>query len=117
MKTLTTVRSLAIGKANTLQRCHRHLEALRPAFAEWADGEIYVCKKTGSYRYRFGAQSKSPAPWSKLAVQIFESPAAFAFAAMVLAPAVVEAAPVEQPKPATVETSGRANIIHLARVA
>jgi hypothetical protein len=82
---LTQIRSAAIGKANTLQRAARHLETLRPAFAEWASGDIYVCKKTGEYRYRFDERSKSIAPWSKTAREVFASPEAFAFAAMVLA--------------------------------
>lgn len=117
-KSVTEIRSLGFTKINRLVRAHAHLATLRPAFAEWQAGEIYVCKKTASYRYRFGEKSKSPAPWSKVAESLFDSPAAFAFAAMVLAPAVVE--PVEKPEPVAAQpapATGRANIIQLARVA
>lgn len=115
---VTEIRSLGLSKINRLVRAHAHLAELHPAFAEWSAGEIYVCKKTGSYRYRFGEKSKSPAAWSAIAERLFESPAAFALAAMVLgkpqAPAEKPAA-VAQPAPAP--TSERANIIQLAKVA
>lgn len=112
MNALTKIRSLAIAKANGLQRCHRNLAQLTPAFAEWSAGEIYVCKKTGAYRYRFGDASKSVAPWDALARGIFATPAAFAFAAMVLGGKL----PAAITKPAPVST-GRANIIALAAAA
>jgi hypothetical protein len=125
MNTLSHIRSLAIGRANTLQSCHRAAPELRSAFAEWNAGDIYVCKKTGDYRYRYGTDSKAVAPWSKLALQTFPSVAAFAFAAIVLGPAAAPAAepkaaqsgsksPKRDPKPAGNETNGRANIIALA---
>lgn len=120
-KSVTEIRSLGFTKVNRLVRAHRHLDDLRPAFAEWQAGEIYVCKKTGSYRYRFGERSKSPAPWSKVAEQLFATPAEFALAATVLAPAHVEAAPVEEPTISLVarklEKHERANVIQLARSA
>ncbi|MEQ1862881.1 MAG: hypothetical protein ABMA13_23415 [Chthoniobacteraceae bacterium] len=114
-KSVTEIRSLGFTKVNRLVRAHRHLDDLRPAFAEWQAGEIYVCKKTGSYRYRFGDKSKSPTPWSKLAEQLFDGPAAFALAALVLAPPHVE-------QPAEVDgkshtPSGRADIVALAAAA
>ena len=115
-KSVTEIRSLGFTKVNRLVRAHRHLDDLRPAFAEWQAGEIYVCKKTGSYRYRFGEKSKSPAAWSKVAEQLFESPAAFALAALVLGPAHSE--PAEKPAPAPApEPRHRANIIALASAA
>jgi hypothetical protein len=109
------IRSVGLSKVNSLVRAARHLEELRLAFAQWQAGEIYVCKKTGSYRFRFGEQSKSPAPWSKLAESLFQSPAAFAFAAMVLAPAEPVVA-VPSPGPAT-QPARRANVIALANAA
>lgn len=115
-KSVTEIRSLGFTKVNRLVRAARHLDDLRPAFAEWQSGEIYVCKKTGSYRYRFGEKSKSPAVWSKVAEQLFDSPAAFALAAMVLAPCQDIARPDKKCQDAAVET-GRANIIALASAA
>jgi hypothetical protein len=113
MNSLTHIRSLAIGKANRLQRAARHFDDLRPAFAEWEGGEIYVCKKTGTYRYRFGERSKAVTAWDGLARETFATPADFAFAALVLAEHV-EAAPEEStPKPQA-PPSCRANVITLA---
>lgn len=119
MHTLSQIRSLAIGKANTLQRAARHLDALRPAFAEWNSGDIYICKKTGDYRYRYGTESKAVAPWSKIAQQTFPSTAAFALASLVLGPAPVltdasKPAKPAAPKAKPVGHGGRANIIQLA---
>jgi hypothetical protein len=57
------------------------LKELQPAFAEWIAGQIYVCKKTGAYRYRFGKRSKSKTAWSATATRVFSSPAQFASAA------------------------------------
>lgn len=115
---VTEIRSLGMAKINRLVRAHAHLAELHIAFAEWSAGEIYVCKKTASYRYRFGDKSKSPAPWSAIAERLFESPAAFALAAMVLGKPVekIEAAPA---KPAAIKAPAteRANIIQLAQVA
>lgn len=110
---VSQIRSLGFTKVNSLVRAARHLDDLRPAFAQWQNGEIYVCKKTRSYRYRFGEKSKSPAIWSKVAEQLFDSPAAFALAAMVLSPDMPEPPANQSPKPA-VEPQGRANIIALA---
>jgi len=115
MNPLTRIRSLAIGKANALQRCHRYLDTLMPAFAEWAAGEIYVCRKTGDYRYRFGERSKNLCPWNATAREVFATPAAFAFGAMVFAPDVKPSPAQEKPAPAP--HSQRANIIQLARAA
>lgn len=116
MKALTLIRSTAIAKANRLQRAARHLETLRPAFEAWAAGEIYICKRTGTYRFRFGADSKSVTPWDAIAREIFATPADFAFAAMVLAlddaPKTVDDAPKPAALPA--HTSIRVNVIALA---
>lgn len=110
-----------MSKVNHLVRAAAHLEDLRPGFVEWQSGEIYVCKKTGSYRYRFGDKSKSPTAWSKLAEKLFDSPAAFALAAMVLAPLQVESTeskPVEKPASAPAPAPVvRGNIIALASAA
>lgn len=78
------IRSVGFTKINQLVRAARYYKELRPAFAEWIAGEIYVCKKTGTYRYRFGKRTKSVAPWSEIAARVFSSPEAFAFAAVVL---------------------------------
>jgi hypothetical protein len=116
MKTaLQQIRSIAMTKANRLQRAHRHLASLRPAFAEWGAGEIYVCKKTGTFRYRFGDLSKSVARWDALAREVFATPEAFAFAAMVLG----AEKPLELPdraKPAAKPhaPTHRANVVALA---
>jgi hypothetical protein len=116
MKALTQIRSLAIGKANTLQRAARHLEELKPAFAEWSEGEIYVCKKTGTYRYRFGDRSKSVTAWDAIARETFATPAAFAFAAMVLAepPAPVPQADLRLVPRKLAPVDRRANVVALA---
>lgn len=121
MNSLTQIRSVAIGKANRLQRAARHLDSLRPAFAEWSAGEIYVCKRTGTYRYRFGERSKSVAPWDSVAREVFATPAAFAFAAMVLAPEPTGEEPEADDAPTqggerthAAETPTRGNIIALA---
>jgi hypothetical protein len=76
------------GRAN---RPNGHIIKCRPqpgfskdlvaAFSEWIAGQIYVCKRTGKYRYRFGAASKSVAPWSGTAEKTFTSPIEFASAA------------------------------------
>jgi hypothetical protein len=75
------------------------LKELRLAFAEWMAGEIYVCKKTGAYRYRFGSRSKSKAFWSATATRVFNSPAEFATAAA--AAGVTPAAAKPTPTPVT----------------
>lgn len=79
----TAIRSTGLIKINRLVRAARHLPELLEAFAEWSAGEIYVCKKTATYRYRFGERSKSVTPWSSIAVGLFQSSAEFAFAAAV----------------------------------
>lgn len=114
MNPLTKIRSIAIGKANGLQRCHRHLAQLAPAFAEWSAGEIYVCRKTGTYRYRFGETSKSIAPWDGLARELFATPTAFAFAALVLGPAKTQPNPKPAAKPAS---NGRVDVLSLSKAA
>ena len=106
---------MAGGTARSSYPKRRTKSRRLPAFAEWQAGEIYVCKKTGSYRYRFGERSKSPTGWSKVAEKLFATPAEFALAAVVLAPVHVE--PVEKPSPAPVEQTGRPNIIALASAA
>jgi hypothetical protein len=114
---VTEIRSLGLTKVNRLVRAARHLDDLRPAFAEWINGEIYICKKTGTYRYRFGANSKSVTNWSKCAQELFENPAAFALAATVLgAESALKCSDAEAPRAKKADT-GRANIIKLASVA
>src|SRR4051794_37458592 len=85
------IRSVGFTKINQLVRAARHYKELRPAFAEWIAGDIYVCKKSGTYRYRFGKRSKSVTPWSETALRVFSSPAGFAFAAVVLGPTLRKA--------------------------
>ena len=119
---VTEIRSLGFTKINRLVRAARHLDVLRPAFTEWQAGEIYICKKTGTYRYRHGDKSKSLAPWSKIAQELFDTPAAFALAAMVLesAPAQADKASADVEVAFTVrklEKFERGNIIKLASVA
>ena len=122
MNSLKHVRSTAIAKANRLQGCHRFLAQLAPAFAEWSAGEIYVCKKTGTYRYRFGDKSKSVTSWDAIARKLFATPADFAFAATVLGdelpalPALPAGPAAPLALPAPVKT-GRVNIVSLAEVA
>jgi len=111
MNTISLIRSVGLARINQLARVARHLEVLRPAFLEWAAGDIYVCKKTGDYRYRCGERSKSVAPWSQLARSLFPSPQALAFAAMVLA----ETQPAQLTLPAPREAAaGRIDVIALA---
>jgi len=77
------------------------LKELRPAFAEWMAGEIYVCKRTGAYRYRFGKRSKSKTAWSATATRVFSSPAEFASAAAAAiggAPAPAPTIPQSRPQ-------------------
>jgi hypothetical protein len=118
---VTEIRSLGFKKINRLVRAARHLDGLRPAFAEWQSGEIYICKKTNTYRYRHGDKSKSVAPWSKMVQELFDSPATFALAAMVLettAPEKRAAADVEVAFTVhKLDRSERANVIKLASVA
>lgn len=114
----TAIRSIGVSKINRLVRAASHLDTLRDAFAEWEAGEIYVCKKTATYRYRFGDRSKSVTSWSHIATQLFRSAAEFAFAAAVFAPET----PQEQPAPAqAIQTPAprveRVNVIHLATAA
>lgn len=85
-KSAIAIRRSGVSKTNRLVRAARHIETLTPAFEEWQRGEIYVCSKKHDYRYRFGDRSKSTASWSSVAVQLFATPAEFAFAAMVLGP-------------------------------
>ncbi len=114
----TAIRSIGVTKINRLVRAARHLDTLRDAFAEWEAGEIYVCKKTATYRHRFGERSKSVTAWSHIATELFRSPAEFAFAAAVFAPET----PQEQPAPAQAITAPaprteRVNVIQLANAA
>lgn len=119
-KSTRRIRSVGFTKINQLVRAARHYKELRPAFAEWIAGEIYVCKKTGTYRYRFGERSKSVAPWSETASRVFSSPAGFAFAAVVLGgtlkAAITKAKQIEQATD-VVATPSRVNVIELAEAA
>ncbi|WP_395736296.1 hypothetical protein [Prosthecobacter sp.] len=114
----TAIRSLGVTKTNRLVRAARHLDTLRDAFAEWEAGEIYVCKKTGDYRYRFGDRSKSITSWNAAARELFASPAEFAFAVAVFSPET----PVEQPAAApapqtTAPRSTRVSVLQIANAA
>jgi|ERR1043166_4114003 hypothetical protein len=113
------IRSTGFSKINQLVRAARYYKELRPAFAEWVAGEIYVCKKTGTYRYRFGKRGKSIAPWSATAEKVFSSPAAFAFAAVVLGgtlrACITKAEAIEREQ--TAAAPARVNVIQLARAA
>lgn len=111
----TTILSTGLARVNHLTRAARHLPLLLDAFAEWAAGEIYVCKKTGTYRYRFGERSKGTAAWSSIAVELFPSVADFAFAAAVFH----ESEPIRAACPASAPATsaaagGRVNVIHIA---
>jgi hypothetical protein len=113
MTALHHIRSTAIARANTLPRAARHLHQLRPAFAQWSAGEIYVCRKTGTYRFRNGERGKSVAPWDAVAREIFATPEAFAFAAMVLGKESHSAVPAAKPQPGAASRC-RANVVALA---
>lgn len=110
-KPVTKIRSAGFTKINQLVRAARHLRELRSAFADWNAGEVYVCKKTGEYRYRFGDASKSVTAWSHIARDVFASPSALAFAALVLG----DELPADPVKvvPANV-TASRVNVISMA---
>ena len=116
-KSITQIRRTGLTKINQLVRAASALPQLKPAFAEWQAGEIYVCKKTGTYRYRHGDLSKSTTPWSATAEKIFSSPAAFAFAAMVLAPEHVEEPITKAQEAAKPGPAARANIIQMSQAA
>jgi hypothetical protein len=113
------IRSTGFTKINQLVRAARHLRELRPAFAEWVAGEIYVCKKTATYRYRFGKRGKSVTPWSATAEKVFSSPAAFAFAAVVLGGSLRSAITIAEKieREQTAAAPARVNVIQLAEAA
>jgi hypothetical protein len=113
--TATEIRRTGLARINQLVRAHRFLEQLRPAFREWASGEVYVCKKTGDYRYRFGDLSKSVTPWSAIARKVFTGPEALAFAAIVLGGQLPQdlTPSLQLAQPAAI-ANGRANVIALA---
>lgn len=119
-KATRRIRSVGFTKINQLVRAARHYSELRPAFAEWIAGEIYVCKKTGTYRYRFGDRSKSVTPWSAIAEKVFSSPAGFAFAAVVLGgtlkAAITKTEEIERHSTAS-PASERVDVIQLAEAA
>jgi hypothetical protein len=87
--------------------------ALLAAFNEWQTGLVYVCKKTGNYRYRRGL---ALAPWSADARKQFTSKSEFERAAAAACPKV-DGAKAKQPaapvRPSN--TSERANVIDLAK--
>lgn len=113
-KSTRRIRSVGFTKINQLVRAACHLKELRPAFAEWIAGEIYVCKKTGTYRYRFGKRSKAVTAWNETAQSVFNSPAGFAFAAVVLGGTLKAAITKSETIERVVE---RANVIELAEAA
>lgn len=104
------IRSIGVTKINQLVRAAHHLPQLRPAFAEWNAGEVYVCKKTGDYRYRFGDACKSVTPWNAIARELFTSPAALSLAALVLDD---EAGITREPAPQAAPAA-RVNVIQMA---
>lgn len=110
---VTKIRSVGVSKINQLVRAAGKLKELQPAFAEWSAGEVYVCKKTGDYRYRFGELGKSVTPWNAIARQVFASPAALAFAAMVLGDEQAVITKALAPVPVESRES-RANVISMA---
>jgi hypothetical protein len=115
------IRSVGFTKINQLVRAARHYKELCPAFAEWIAGEIYVCKKTGTYRYRFGKRSKTLAPWSATVERVFSSPAGFAFAACVLGPTLTTSITIAENIAREAQPDGtsrsRVNVIQLAEAA
>jgi hypothetical protein len=120
-KATRQIRSVGFSKINQLVWAARHLRELRPAFAEWVAGEIYVCKKTATYRYRFGKRTKSVAPWSATAERVFSSPAGFAFAAVVLGGSlkscITRAEEIERAVDAAAPIKARVDVIQLAEAA
>jgi hypothetical protein len=118
---VSKIRSTGLTKINELVRAAAHLKELKPAFAAWVAGDIYVCKKTGTYRYRFGKLGKSVAPWSETAEKVFSSPAGFAFAAVVLGgtlrACITKAEEIEREEVAKIEGASRVNVIQLADAA
>ena len=113
------IRATGFSKINQLVRAARYYKELRPAFAEWVAGDIYVCKKTGTYRYRFGKRGKSVTRWSAMAEKLFSSPAGFAFAAVVLGGSLRSAITLAEKieKEQTAPAAPRANVIQLAKAA
>ena len=123
-KAIQSIRSRGLSHINRLVPAARHLEILQPAFIAWNAGDIYVCKKTGDYRHRYGANSKHLCSWSAAAREVFATPGAFALAALVFAseqPAPAEA-PQEEPKPklrvlpspTTGKHTSRADVLRMA---
>ncbi len=106
------IRSRGLARVNHIVRCHRSLNIFRTAFAQWRAGEIYVCRKTGDFRHRFGQQSRSITTWSAAAREAFGCAEAFAFAALVFAqdspPAIIE-------KAAAPSAKGRINVLTYAQ--
>ncbi len=107
----TAILSTGLARVNSLTRAAKHLPELLTAFAEWTAGDIYVCRKTATYRYRFGARSKSITPWSAIAIELFPTVADLAFAAAVFHREPLEASPA----PSTRGAAGtRVNVISIA---
>lgn len=116
MKTTTEhrheIRSAGLSKLNRITRAAAYLDELKPAFALWAMGEIYICRKTGDYRFRFGERSKSVTPWSGLAKFLFRSVEEFAFAALIFAEEMAEEDAA--PSSTTQQSTGRVNVLEIA---
>lgn len=112
-RNISEIRSRGLARVNRIVRCHRQLNVFRTAFQQWRAGEIYVCRKTGQFRHRFGEQSKSLASWSEDAIAAFGCVEAFAFAALVFArdsaPAVITKAGAPAP------AGGRVNVLKYAQ--
>lgn len=99
------------------------------AFEEWVSGGVYVCKKTGRYRYRRGEARLKPTPWDETVRARFASAAEFDQAAR--GGAVPEPEPIAvvvpakgrrrkanaKPAPAAKPRRGRVDAIALARKA
>ncbi len=109
------IRSIGVSKINRIVRAAAHLEVLKPAFLEWSAGEVFICRKNGAYRYRFGDMSKTETPWSGLAKRLFATPAEFAFAAMVFAQEAPQEAALARPCTYTPPRSAtRVNVLTIA---
>jgi hypothetical protein len=110
MKALTQIRSKAIAKANSLQKLHRHLADLQPAFRAYLAGEVFVGGR-GNFRSRI---TREVFPWSPLVKSLFFTLEDFAFAAAMLSDSKII---ITAPEPAPEKPAGRVNVIALATAA
>lgn len=124
VKPITEIRSRGLSQVNRLVTARRELPLFKSAFADWRAGDIYICKKTGDYRHRYGSQCRSTASWSSAVRAAFPTVALFALAALVFDDGKenlkADRAPLKKnPEPKTTHqktgTTGRTNIIQLAK--